>query len=125
MPVTLTNIFVLMLENRSFDHMLGFSGITGFDAETGAATAIRGLAGTEANSYRGQVYSVSRGADETMPVDPGHEFLDVLEELCGTNAAYSPGGNYPAINNSGVSSVTMPCHIRKTRVTRPATTARY
>jgi len=100
-PVPLTNIFVLMLENRSFDHMLGFSGITGSDAETGTPTDVRGLVGTESNSYRGQVYSVSRGADETMPVDPGHEFLDVLEELCGTNAAYLPGGNYPSINNSG------------------------
>jgi phospholipase C len=100
-PVQLTNIFVLMLENRSFDHMLGFSGITGFDAETGAPTAVKGLAGSESNSYRGQVYNVSRGADETMPVDPGHEFLDVLEELCGTNAAYLPGGNYPSINSSG------------------------
>ncbi len=29
------HIFVLMLENRSFDHMLGFSGITGTDAATG------------------------------------------------------------------------------------------
>jgi len=104
MPVTLTNIFVLMLENRSFDHLLGFCGITGFDAETGAPTAVNGLVGTESNSYRGQVYPVTRGADETMPVDPGHEFLDVLEELCGTNAAYLPGGPYPAINNSGFAS---------------------
>lgn len=99
--VPLTNIFVLMLENRSFDHMLGFSDITGFDAETGAPTIVKGLSGTESNGYRGQVYTVSRGADETMPVDPGHEFPDVLEELCGTNAAYLPGGNYPSINNSG------------------------
>jgi hypothetical protein len=28
------HVFVLMLENRSFDHMLGFSGISGIDAET-------------------------------------------------------------------------------------------
>jgi len=27
--------------------------------------------------------------------------LHVLEELCGINAAYLPGGNYPSINNSG------------------------
>jgi phospholipase C len=101
MPVDITNIFVLMLENRSFDHMLGFSGITGTDADTGAQTQIHGLNGTESNSYRGQNYPVVRGADETMPVDPGHEFLDVLEELCGTNAAYPPGGAYPAIHNSG------------------------
>ena len=31
------HVFVLMLENRSFDHMLGFSGITGKDAENWAA----------------------------------------------------------------------------------------
>src|SRR5215218_8080698 len=28
------NVFVLMLENRAFDHMLGFSGISGTDAVT-------------------------------------------------------------------------------------------
>jgi phospholipase C len=27
-------IFVLVLENRSFDHLSGFSGITGIDAVT-------------------------------------------------------------------------------------------
>jgi phospholipase C len=101
MPAAITNIFVLLLENRSFDHMLGFSGIAGTDAATGEPTTIRGLAGTEANSYRGQTYAVARPADEAMPVDPGHEFLDVLEELCGTNSAYPPGGAYPAIDNSG------------------------
>jgi phospholipase C len=37
------HVFVLMLENRSFDHMLGFSGITGKDAVTGGATAVGGL----------------------------------------------------------------------------------
>ena len=99
MPIT--NMFVLMLENRSFDHMLGFSGIAGTDAVTGQPTTINGLTGAETNSYRGQTYSVNQPADDTMPVDPGHEFLDVLEQLCGTNAAYTPGGTYPAINNSG------------------------
>jgi len=32
-----------MLENRSFDHMLGFSGINGADASSGAPTRINGL----------------------------------------------------------------------------------
>src|SRR5262247_2740010 len=32
----LKHVFVLMFENRSFDHMLGHSGIKGTDAETGA-----------------------------------------------------------------------------------------
>jgi phospholipase C len=123
-PVQMTNIFVLMLENRSFDHVLGFSGITGIDAEAGAPTIVRGLVGTESNSYRGQVYTVSRGADETMPVDPGHEFLDVLEELAGRTPLICRAGTIrPSI--TAVSSVTMPSHTRKTRVIPPATTARY
>jgi phospholipase C len=33
-----------MLENRSFDHMLGFSGISGVDASSGVPTRARGLA---------------------------------------------------------------------------------
>lgn len=94
------NVFVLMLENRSFDHMLGFSGITGVDAANGQATSIRGLAGTEANSYGGTTYAVTAGAAETMPLDPGHEFPDVLEQLAGRGANYV-SGNYPPLNNSG------------------------
>src|SRR5919109_1617380 len=39
------HIFVLMLENRSFDHMLGFSGLTGVDAVTGAPTSANDLTG--------------------------------------------------------------------------------
>ena len=31
------HVFVLMLENRSFDHMLAISGTTGTDAATGAS----------------------------------------------------------------------------------------
>ncbi len=34
------HVFVLMLENRSLDHMLGFSGITGTDADTGKNTKV-------------------------------------------------------------------------------------
>ena len=47
------HVFVLMLENRSLDHMLGFSGITGKDAATGQPTAIHGLTGSESNVYNG------------------------------------------------------------------------
>jgi len=43
MAAAIQNIFVLMLENRSFDHMLGFSGLTGTDATSGNPTAIAGL----------------------------------------------------------------------------------
>jgi phospholipase C len=95
------HVFVLMLENRSFDHLLGFSGITGTDAVTGASTAIQGLFGTESNTYNGITSTVTQPADFAMAVDPGHEFTDVLSQLCGPAAAYQPGGNYPPIDNSG------------------------
>lgn len=40
---TIKHVFVLMLENRSFDHMLGFSGIAGIDAVIGQPAKINGL----------------------------------------------------------------------------------
>jgi len=89
-----TNVFVLMLENHSFDNIFAFSGIPGIAAATNADT----------NSYMsgGQSFTanVSSPAPASMPTDPGHEFLDVVEQLCGQGAHYV-SGNYPAVNNSG------------------------
>jgi phospholipase C len=98
---TLEHVFLLMLENRSFDHMLGLSGITGTDVVTGAPTTINGLTGTESNSYNGTAYTVNQPAPQQMPVDPGHEFVDTLTQLAGAGATYPSGGPYPPINNSG------------------------
>jgi phospholipase C len=110
------HVFVLMLENRAFDHMLGFSGITGHDAANGGSTQINGLTGSEANTFNGRVYGVSRGADDVMPVDPGHEFTNVLEQLCGPGATYPAGGAYPTINNTGSSPHTWRVAALRTRV---------
>lgn len=95
------HIFVLMLENRAFDHLLGFSGISGTDAASGLPTAVNGLSGTEKNVYNGAPYQVAYRADYSMAVDPGHEFPDVLCQLAGDAAVYASGGNYPPIDNSG------------------------
>jgi len=95
------HVFVLMLENRAFDHLLGFSNIAGSDAETGASATINGLTGAESNVFNGQTYTVSEGADYRMPTDPGHEFPDVLHQLCGPAATYQSGGQYPTVDNSG------------------------
>lgn len=95
------HVFVLMLENRSFDHLLGFSGIFGTDAVSGLRTAVNGLSGTETNPNNGGSATVSHPADYAMVVDPGHEFSDVLCQLSGPAARYAPGASYPAINNSG------------------------
>ncbi|HYL45870.1 MAG TPA: alkaline phosphatase family protein [Candidatus Limnocylindrales bacterium] len=99
MPID--HIFVLMLENRSFDHMLGLSGVTGTDAVTGKPTQINGLSGTHSNSWDGVTCTAEAPAVDPMKKDPYHEFEDVLEQLCGHGAVYPPGGPYPAINNSG------------------------
>ena len=101
MPNSIMHVFVLMLENRSFDHMLGFSGITGKNAESGGSTEINRLTGSEANTFKGTLYPVSEGADTVMPADPGHDFDDVLDQLCGPGVKYPSGGPYPAINDSG------------------------
>jgi phospholipase C len=98
---TIDHVFVLMLENRSFDHMLGFSGLTGTDAVGGAATTISGLSGTEFNDFEAARFPVTQPADFVMPIDPAHEFKDVLIQLCGPAANYPPGGSYPNVNCGG------------------------
>ena len=95
------HIFVLMLENRSFDHTLGWSAIDGTDAFTNTPTRIDGLTGAESNTFAGQPYRVTRFADNVMPLDPHHEFTDILCQLSGPGVKYPAGGPYPPIDNSG------------------------
>jgi phospholipase C len=65
------HVFVLMFENHSFDHLLGFSGISGTDAATGLATTVNGLSETEAHTYNGVTATVSQPADYAMVVTQG------------------------------------------------------
>ncbi|HXZ03448.1 MAG TPA: alkaline phosphatase family protein, partial [Ktedonobacteraceae bacterium] len=91
------HIFVVMLENRAFDHMLGFSNILGIDAISGQPVGIEGLDATNnwnLDQHGNKIFATTP-ADWAMPFDPGHEFIDVEEQLCGA------GGSYPSINNSG------------------------
>ena len=99
--MSVQHIFVVMLENRAFDHMLGFSMIRGRDAQTGQPTEVNGLTGDESNLFNGSTYTVSKGADLVMPADPGHEFTNVVEQLCGPDVRYRSGGAYPPIDKSG------------------------
>jgi phospholipase C len=64
------------------------------------ATSINGLAGTEGNTFNGQVFPVAPSASFVMPADPGHEFNNVLQQLCGSGVTYAPG-SYPPIVNTG------------------------
>lgn len=106
---TIKHLFVLMQENRSFDHLLGYSGIVGVDARTGADTAVDGLTqagGTNTDPRTGQEYSTSPTATYTMQApDVEHGFLDVLEQLCGRDRVPPdgrlPDATYPPIDMSG------------------------
>ena len=98
---SIQHVFVLMLENRSFDHMLGFSGMTGFDPVTRQPTEISALPSGVSNSWNGQTFPASTPAVDPMRIDPCHEFTDVLEQLCGKTASYPSGGHYPPISNGG------------------------
>ena len=76
---TITNVFVLMLENHSFDHIFAMSGISGIRAATTA----------DSNTYYGQTYFVKDGAPASMTTDPGHEFADVAEQLFADNGGFA------------------------------------
>jgi phospholipase C len=101
MPIE--HIFAVMLENRSFDHLLGWSAITGTDVQANQNTAISGAAATNQNKDAGGTpYSQASPAPYIMDVDPGHEFPDVLEQLTTVVTKNPlPGGTYPQINMGG------------------------
>lgn len=83
---------VLMLENRSFDHMLGW--LKQQDPR------IEGLTGTETNPVdpnnpAGPTIQVTDTADYTDPdIDPGHHLDDTNEQLFGSKAV--PQGALPS-----------------------------
>jgi phospholipase C len=90
------HVFVLVLENRSFDHLLGLS--------TGAVDG----PSDQTNVHGGVTYTVRAGAPFVMPVDPPHEFCDVLLQLTSTPLLGSPGddgcdysGVYPPVTLDG------------------------
>ena len=74
----ITHVFVVMLENRSFDSMFAMSGIKGITAATTK----------DSNSYKDKTYPVQSSAPLSLPTDPGHEFLDVVEQLGGEGAQH-------------------------------------
>jgi phospholipase C len=109
------HVFVLMLENRSFDHLLGASTGTvdeqgeprpgvGIDPTTGTPTTVDGPT-DQTNVHDGDVFAVRTGAPFVMPMDPPHEFCDVLQQLASVEVtgddqcAYS--GRYPPLTLGG------------------------
>lgn len=64
------HVFVLMLENRSFDHMLGVNAFTGTDAVTQKPTQINALPPAASNSWDGKNYPAapSDRSDQKRPL---------------------------------------------------------
>lgn len=91
------HFFVLALENRSFDHLLGFSGIASGHLLTSPVPA--GYAG----DGRSPNYGAKAGADFAVNPDPPHETEHILQQLTGRSPGDWPGcaDPYPAINLSG------------------------
>src|ERR1700682_2178417 len=78
------HVIVLMLENRSFDHMLG-----------GLSEAIAGLDGApkagepqRLNRADGKSYKQTAGASRTVKYDPKHELQHTLNQLSKTNSGF-------------------------------------
>ena len=97
------HIFVLMLENRSFDHMLGFL------PREGHLSGVDGLSGREFNLLdaadpASQRFHVRTGAPFAMPdqLDPDHSVVAVNYQLTGSTegpSAWSPARNDGFVEN--------------------------
>jgi phospholipase C len=79
------HLVVLMLENRSFDHMLGFLKSSDYP--------INGLDGSEANPGPTEPVRVNPNARFALDLaaDPGHGFLDVNLQIFGNKAGNRNG----------------------------------
>lgn len=76
------HFFVLVLENRSFDHLFGMSGITGTDTQTQTRRRVQGVPpGARQNDAQGNSHAVVNGASTALRQDIGHEFDDVQRQL--------------------------------------------
>ncbi|MDX6385064.1 MAG: phospholipase [Blastocatellia bacterium] len=76
------HIVVLMLENRSFDHMLGYL------KREGGRQDVDGLTGNEVNFHNGTAFPSQRMASPIMNGDPCHEWDCVKEQLDNNNGGF-------------------------------------
>jgi phospholipase C len=98
------HIFILMMENRSFDHMLGY-----LDASNPAVMGIADAQRTGyANLFNATPYAPAPRTDPTVPLDPLHEREDIRRQMrwnpgdkmmtgfVADYATVSPAAPYPA-----------------------------
>src|ERR1700759_1998190 len=82
------HVSVLMLENRSYNGVFGWSNRAG-TRPTGAPTTANGLPAASVINFgrTGTSYQLGRGAPYALGFDPGHEFTDACVQLCGLQVA--------------------------------------
>jgi phospholipase C len=87
------HIVVLMLENRSFDHMLGYLKLE-------AGLPVDGLEASMSNHHRGKEYRVHHLQTTKLrpDQDPGHRSADIREQLADGNAGFV--ANYAKTNQN-------------------------
>ena len=100
---SVNHVVVLMLENRSFDHMLGFL-YTAQGNVSPAGQPFDGLTGTESNpDATGAAVTVSRIEPTTpnayfMPgADPGEGYMATNDQLFGTESAPASSSVVPGM----------------------------
>ncbi|MDQ3934152.1 MAG: hypothetical protein M3340_05925 [Actinomycetota bacterium] len=87
------HVVVLMLENRSFDHMLGYLKIDGVKPEVDGLTA--GMSNEGPDGRRHEVQPIGRRLINEKVLDPGHGGKDARAQLAGRNAGFVK--NYAAV----------------------------
>lgn len=78
---SIQHIVVLMMENRSYDHMLGYLTLAG-------RTDLDGLNGRQSNPYNGKSYSPGKLTDLSFKPDPCHDWDSVAEQLSNRNTGF-------------------------------------
>src|SRR4051812_4725519 len=76
------HIVVLMLENRSFDHLLGYVSLDGGRPD------VDGLADGMANEYAGSSYPAFHLVDTVFAEDPLHDAASVSDQLADHNGGF-------------------------------------
>jgi hypothetical protein len=71
------HVVVMMLENRSFDHMLGYLSLTG------RRPGIDGLRPGFANGYQGRSYPVHHLGTTALDMDPDHSSSAIDQQIAG------------------------------------------
>ena len=71
------HVVVMMLENRSFDHMLGYLSLTG------RRTDIDGLRPGFANQYQGRDYPVHHLGTTALEMDPDRSSAAIDQQVAG------------------------------------------